>query len=131
MQEVVITCHFIEFCDVSLYHILCAGWHEAGAEALAGRAFASGLASIRRKRTGGAGAKYRVRAGQGPACTASQWRSDRAKSGAGLPAISQQLPWQPPWHSICPVHCPLFAVAARDGCQPFVLRHACMRLRRW
>jgi hypothetical protein len=37
------------------------GWDADGPHALAGRAFASGLASVQRKSTGGAGAKYRVR----------------------------------------------------------------------
>ncbi len=39
---------------------LGAGWDEPGEEALAGRAFASGLASIQRNKVPGAGAKYRV-----------------------------------------------------------------------
>lgn len=38
-----------------------AGFDEPDAEALAGRAFASGLASIQRNKVSGAGAKYRVR----------------------------------------------------------------------
>lgn len=38
----------------------CAGWDEPGEEALAGRAFASGLVSIQRNKVSGVGAKYRV-----------------------------------------------------------------------